>query len=76
MQMRNFIKSAVQGSAAVVAGFPFEKADAASKLKITKIRCTVRRVTTNRCLIRPAALWNGNGRRNHWDRRRRFQGYD
>ena len=38
MQRRNFIKSAVLGSAAIVAGFPFEKAEAASKLKITKIR--------------------------------------
>ncbi|MEO6687299.1 MAG: mandelate racemase/muconate lactonizing enzyme family protein, partial [Dyadobacter sp.] len=38
MQRRNFIKSAVIGSAAVLTGFSQLKAEAASKMKITKIR--------------------------------------
>jgi len=38
MQRRNFLKKAVLGSTAIVAGFPLFKATAASKLKITKIR--------------------------------------
>ncbi|CAN5874626.1 mandelate racemase/muconate lactonizing enzyme family protein [soil metagenome] len=38
MQRRNFLKSALLGSAAVLAGIPLVKAEAASKLKITKIR--------------------------------------
>lgn len=38
MQRRKFITSAVLGSAAVMVGFPMLKAEAASKMKITKIR--------------------------------------
>jgi galactonate dehydratase len=38
MQRRNFIKTAVLGSTALAAGFPLIKAEAASKMKITKIR--------------------------------------
>jgi L-alanine-DL-glutamate epimerase-like enolase superfamily enzyme len=38
MQRRYFLKSAVLGSAAVLAGLPLIKAEAASKMKITKIR--------------------------------------
>ena len=38
MQRRTFIKSAAIGSAAAMIGFPILKAEAASKLKITKIR--------------------------------------
>ncbi|QMU28266.1 mandelate racemase/muconate lactonizing enzyme family protein [Adhaeribacter radiodurans] len=38
MQRRHFLKSAMLGSAAVLAGFPLMKAEAASKMKITKIR--------------------------------------
>ncbi len=38
MERRNFIKSAVLGSAALMTGFPFKRAEAASKMKITKIR--------------------------------------
>jgi galactonate dehydratase len=38
MQRRNFLKTAAIGSAAALAGFPILRAEAASKLKITKIR--------------------------------------
>ena len=38
MQRRNFIKTAFLGTAAIGAGFPLVKAEAASKMKITKIR--------------------------------------
>ncbi|WP_026464208.1 mandelate racemase/muconate lactonizing enzyme family protein [Adhaeribacter aquaticus] len=38
MQRRSFLKSAMLGSAAVLAGFPIMKAEAVSKMKITKIR--------------------------------------
>ncbi|MCY7349916.1 MAG: mandelate racemase/muconate lactonizing enzyme family protein [Cytophagaceae bacterium] len=38
MQRRNFLKSAVIGSTAVLTGFPFSDAEAVPKLKITKIR--------------------------------------
>lgn len=38
MQRRNFIKKAVLGSTALVVGVPFYETQAASKLKITKIR--------------------------------------
>jgi L-alanine-DL-glutamate epimerase-like enolase superfamily enzyme len=38
MQRRNFLKTAVLGSAAVWSGFAARKAEAASKMKITKIR--------------------------------------
>jgi galactonate dehydratase len=38
MHRRNFIKTAVLGSTAIAAGFPLIKAEAASKMKITKIR--------------------------------------
>lgn len=38
MQRRHFLKSAMLGSAAVLAGLPLIKAEAASKMKITKIR--------------------------------------
>ncbi|QNF32813.1 mandelate racemase/muconate lactonizing enzyme family protein [Adhaeribacter swui] len=38
MQRRHFLKSTLLGSAAVLAGFPLIKAEAASKMKITKIR--------------------------------------
>lgn len=38
MERRHFLQSALWGSAALMTGFPFENAQAASKLKITKIR--------------------------------------
>ena len=38
MQRRNFIKTAVLGSTALMTGMPLVEAEAASKLKITKIR--------------------------------------
>jgi len=38
MERRKFIKSAVLGSAGLIAGYPFLSAEAASGLKITKIR--------------------------------------
>jgi galactonate dehydratase len=38
MQRRDFLKTAAIGSAATLAGFPILRAEAASKLKITKIR--------------------------------------
>ena len=38
MHRRNFIKSTVLSSAAVLAGMPLYKSEAASKMKITKIR--------------------------------------
>jgi L-alanine-DL-glutamate epimerase-like enolase superfamily enzyme len=38
MQRRTFLKTAALGSAAVVTGLPLIKAEAASKMKITKIR--------------------------------------
>jgi len=38
MQRRNFLKSAFLGSAVIFAGLPLIKAEAASKMKITKIR--------------------------------------
>ena len=38
MQRRNFVKAAVLGSTALAVGMPLYKAEAASKLKITKIR--------------------------------------
>ncbi|MDQ3290282.1 MAG: mandelate racemase/muconate lactonizing enzyme family protein [Bacteroidota bacterium] len=38
MQRRHFLKSAMLGSAAMLTGFPLMKAEAASKMKITKIR--------------------------------------
>lgn len=38
MQRRNFLKTALLGSVAVLPGFPLFKAEAASKMKITRIR--------------------------------------
>lgn len=38
MERRHFLQSALWGSAAILTGFPFTDAQAASKLKITKIR--------------------------------------